>query len=101
MNVSMRLGSRKLRYFLLAVLAAVAVLLPLLVAPTSAHAAATTSTRIANFAAGPATVVQGKSITYSGLVQRPSGKTWVNTGAVTVQVYFDADGSAPRSWSAR
>ncbi|MHA7175338.1 sunset domain-containing protein [Arthrobacter sp. Sr24] len=96
MNISMRVGSRKLRYFLLAVLASVAVLLPLVVAPASAHAAATTTTRIANFAAGPATVVKGKSITYSGLVQRPSGKAWVKTGAVTVRVYFDADGSAPK-----
>ncbi|MFC8302977.1 hypothetical protein ACFUCV_04740 [Specibacter sp. NPDC057265] len=96
MNVSMRLGSRKLRYFLLAVVASLAVVLPMVVAPTSAHAAATTSTRIANFAAGPATVVKGKNISYSGLVQRLSGKAWANAGAVTVNVYFDADGSAPK-----
>lgn len=89
-------GSRSLRRFLLVVLTACAVMLPMLVAPVAAQAAATTTTRIASFAAAPASVVKGKSVTYSGQVQRASGKSWVKTGALTVKVYFDPDGAAPK-----
>ncbi len=71
-------------------------MLPLLVAPSPAQAATKVSTRIASFAAGPATVVKGRSITYSGQVQRASGKSWLKTGTVAVKVYFDPDGSAPK-----
>ena len=41
-------------------------------------------------------VVNGRNITYSGQVQRASGTTWLKTGAVTVKVYFDPDGAAPK-----
>ena len=92
----MRHGSRSLHRFLLVGLAVVAVTVPLLVAPVTAQAAATLTTRISGFAAGPATVAKGKAVTYSGQVQRLSGKSWVRTGPVTVSVYFDPDGSAPQ-----
>ncbi len=71
-------------------------MLPLLVSPVSAHAATPATTRIANFTAGPASVVKGRNITYSGQVQRASGPTWLKTGAVTIKVYFDPDGAAPK-----
>ena len=71
-------------------------MLPLLVVPVSAQAATPATTRIANFTAGPANVVKGRNITYSGQVQRASGTTWLKTGAVTVKVYFDPDGAAPK-----
>lgn len=89
-------SQRRLRYFLPAALAILAVLLPMLAAPTAAQAAPATNTRVASFAAGPATVTKGKSITYSGQVQRAVGKSWAKTGAVTVKIYFDPDGSAPK-----
>lgn len=89
-------SSRRLRHFLLVVLAAFAVMLPMLVAPVAAQAATTTATRISSFAVGPASVVKGKNVTYSGQVQRASGKSWVKTGALTVTVYFDPDGAAPK-----
>lgn len=96
LNVSKRRGAIRPRWFLVALFAAAAVILPLLVAPSPAQAATKVSTRIASFAAGPATVVKGKSITYSGQAQRASGKSWIKTGTVTVKVYFDPDGSAPK-----
>lgn len=96
MNVSVRHGSRSLRLVLIAMFIAAVVLLPMLLAPASAQAAVAVSTRITSFVVAPASVVKGKSITYSGQVQKASGKTWVKTGAVTVKVYFDPTGAAPK-----
>ena len=73
-------------------------MLPVLLAPAPAQAAATIATRVSGFAAGPATVTKGKAVTYSGQVQRASGKSWVKTGAVSVHVYFDPDGTAPKKY---
>lgn len=96
LNVSMRHGSRSLRQVLAAMVVAAVVLLPMLLAPSSAQAAAAVSTRIASFAVAPASVVKGRSITYSGQAQKASGKFWVRTGPITVKVYFDPVGSAPK-----
>jgi hypothetical protein len=86
---------QKVRRPILVALAAFAVMLPMLAVPLPAQAAATTTTRIANFAAGPATVVKGKTISIAGQSQRASGKVWAKTGTVTATVYFDPDGTAP------
>ncbi len=93
----MRLGSRKPRYFLIVIFAVLALLLPLRVAPTSAQAAASTATRTTKFVVGPATVTKGKTLSYSGQVQQAKGNSWANTGAITVKIYFDPDGSAPKA----
>lgn len=96
LNISRHHGATNLRWLLFVALTAVAVLLPMLMAPPPAQAAATVGTRISSFAVGPATVVKGRNITYSGQVQKASGKSWAKTGAVTVKVYFDPDGTAPK-----
>ncbi|MGA7204970.1 MAG: hypothetical protein WBX27_10110 [Specibacter sp.] len=83
------------RRLVLAMVAAVAIMVPLVAAPAPANAAATVNTRVANFAAGPAAVTKGKVITVSGLAQKTVGKQWAKPGVVTATVYFDPDGSAP------
>ncbi|WP_343317982.1 hypothetical protein AAFM46_11945 [Arthrobacter sp. TMP15] len=95
MDVLMRYGSRSLRRFLLLALAALAVIVPILVAPTSSFASELNATRVANFVAGPATVGKGKDVVYTGTVQSASGTSWANTGSVTINVYFDPDGAEP------
>ena len=67
----------------------------MLALPLPAQAAATATTRMANFTAGPATVVKGKTISVAAQSQRAAGKVWAKTGAVTATVYFDPDGTAP------
>jgi len=94
-NSSINRGRPALRWLILATLAIVAVLLPMVAAPAPAQAAATVNTRVASIAAGPATVTKGKVITVSALAQKLAGKQWAKPGVVTATVYFDADGSAP------
>jgi len=86
---------QKVRRPILVALAAFAVTLPMLALPLPAQAAATATTRMANFTAGPATVVKGKTIGVAAQSQRAAGKVWAKTGAVTATVYFDPDGTAP------
>jgi hypothetical protein len=83
------------RRTMLAMLAAVAIMLPLVAAPAPANAAATINSRVASFSAGPATVTKGKTIALAAQAQKVSGKSWVKTGTVTATVYFDADGAVP------
>ncbi len=98
MHTSTSYAAPQLRRILLAALASLALMLPMLLVPAPAQAATTVATRVSGFAAGPATVTKGKAVTYSGQVQRASGKSWVKTGAVSVHVYFDPDGTAPRKY---
>lgn len=93
MRHSSRTSLPTLRRAMAVAVATLALTVPLLTAP--AEAAATSSSRIAGFSAGPATVTKGKPITVAAQGQRLKGKAWVNTGTVTAAVYFDPDGSGP------
>lgn len=93
LNKSLHKHRSALRRLILVAAASLAVLAPALAAPV--HAAATANSRVATFAAGPASVVKGKPVTISAQAQKVAGARWVNTGAVTATVYFDPDGAAP------
>ncbi|MGO4454632.1 sunset domain-containing protein [Arthrobacter sp. RAF14] len=83
-----------------AVIAALTALLAVvasLVVAAPAQAAPTVATRVASYAAGPATVTRGKPITVQGQAQRLNGRTWANTGTVKAVVYFDPDGAKPNA----
>ena len=94
MNTSLRVHTRGLRRLVIVALAVLALLLPSLVYPMQAQAAAPTA-RVAAFSAGPATVVEGKTVTVAAQAQRVSGKKWVKAGSLTATIYFDPDGKAP------
>ncbi|WP_113716019.1 sunset domain-containing protein [Arthrobacter dokdonensis] len=95
MNTSVRAGRLALRRFMLIAAATLAVLAPALAVPAQAEAATAGNSRVSAFAAGPASVVKGKTITLSAQAQKLAGNRWANTGTVTATVYFDPDGSAP------
>ncbi len=95
MNASLDSGLFAPRSFVLAIVATLAVIGPLLGAPLPAEAAAASSSRVTSFVAGPASVLKGKSITVSAQAQRLEGARWANTGTVTATIYFDPDGAAP------
>lgn len=84
------------RAVIAALTALVAVVASLVVA-APAQAAPTVATRVASYAAGPATVTRGKPITVQGQAQRLNGRTWANTGTVKAVVYFDPDGAKPNA----
>ena len=89
--MSLNEGLHLLRRLIL--VAALALIVPVFVAP--AQAAATVDSRVASFAPGPASVTSGKTITLSAQAQKAVGKQWLKTGTVTATVYFDPDGAAP------
>ena len=79
MNTSLRVHTRGLHRLVIVALAVLALLLPALVYPMQAQAASPTA-RVAAFSAGPATVVEGKTVTVAAQAQRVSGKKWVKAG---------------------
>ncbi|WP_427015408.1 hypothetical protein ACQCSX_11245 [Pseudarthrobacter sp. P1] len=66
-------------------------------AAQQAHSAGVGTTRVASFSAGPAAVTAGNAITVQGQVQRQSGRSWVPTSTVALDVYFDPDGAKPNA----
>jgi len=91
------LSVKSLGRVVIAALTALLAVVASLVVAAPAQAAPTVATRVASYAAGPATVTRGKPITIQGQAQRLNGKKWVNTGTVKAVVYFDPDGSKPNA----
>ena len=91
------LSVKSLGRVVIAALTALVAVVASLVVAAPAQAAPTVATRVASYAAGPATVTRGKPITIQGQAQRLNGKKWVNTGTVKAVVYFDPDGSKPNA----